>query len=148
LKPSTLSLVLAILVVSGLPVQADEIIGYVRVLQGEAHLVQNGQQTKASRDAPLGPGSLIRTGPGASLGFILMDNTVMALGPSSEVSVDEFHYSPSQGRFKLDATIKHGTLSYLAGAIARQNPGGVTLRTPTGAIAVRGGHFAIKVDDQ
>ncbi|MDD5365291.1 MAG: FecR family protein [Gallionellaceae bacterium] len=127
---------------------AAEAIGYVRVLRGDAKLVQAGQETQAAMAAPVTQGSLIRTGPGASLGIIFKDNTVMALGPATEISIDNYLYSPSQGRFKLDATLSKGTLAYLSGAIAKQNPEGVLLKTPTGAIGVRGSHFAIKVDDR
>ena len=127
---------------------AAETIGYVRVIQGDAYLVQAGQQSKAALDAPVTQGSLIRTGPGAALGITFKDNTVMALGPATELSVDDYLYSPRQGRFKLAATLNKGTLAYLSGAIAKQNPDGVRLKTPTGAIGVRGSHFAIKVDDQ
>ncbi|NTV97052.1 MAG: hypothetical protein HGA75_16835 [Thiobacillus sp.] len=148
MKLPALILSLATLAAASLAALADGTIGYVRVLKGDAYLTQNGQQAKATQDAALLRGSRIRTEAGASLGLVLLDNTVMALGPGSELSLDEFLYSPGQNRFVLDAALKRGTLSYLAGAIAQHNPGGVTVKTPTGSVGVRGSHFAIKVDDR
>lgn len=148
LRASVLALACFGLFMHGLSADAADTIGYVRVIQGDAYVVQAGQETKAALDTPVTEGSLIRTGAGASLGITFKDNTVMALGPATEISVDNYLYSPRQGHFKLDATLNKGTLAYLSGAIAKQNPDGVMLKTPTGAIGVRGSHFAIKVDDQ
>jgi hypothetical protein len=126
---------------------AADTIGYIRVIKGDAYLTQNGKDTKAAMDSPVTQGSLIKTDVGASLGITFKDNTVMALGPATEISIDDYAYSPRQGSFKLDATLSKGTLAYLSGAIAKQNPDGVMLKTPTGKVGVRGSHFAIKVDE-
>lgn len=147
-RPAVLALASFGLFSHALLAGADDAIGYVRAIQGDAYLVQDGRQAKVAMDTPVTRGSLIKTEAGASLGVTFKDNTVMSLGPVSELRLDQYVYAPRLGDFKLDATLDRGTLAYLSGAIAKQNPAGVMLRTPTGAIGVRGSHFAIKIVDQ
>lgn len=125
---------------------ADGVVGTVKVVKGDAYIINNNQQVKASVGAPIASGNTLKTGAGGSLGVTFKDNTVMSFGPDTEVTVDEYLYAPSQGQLKLGASIKKGTLAYLSGAIAKLKPGAVSLKTATGTIGVRGTHFVIKVD--
>ncbi|TCJ11798.1 hypothetical protein EZJ19_14165 [Parasulfuritortus cantonensis] len=143
-----LALAIILLGLSTSSVLAADVAGYVRALHGDAYLTVDGQRSPAAADAPVSAGTRIETGSGASLGIVFKDNTVLSVGPGSALSLVDYAYAPSHGEFKLDATLEKGTLAYLAGAIAKQNPGGVMLKTPTGSVGVRGSHFAIKVDNQ
>lgn len=137
----------AALVSIGMPAfGADAVVGNVKVVKGDAYIVNKGQQVKATVGAPIASGDTLKTSAGASLGVTFKDNTVMSFGPDTEVTVDEYLYAPSQGKLKLGATIGKGTLAYLSGAIAKLKPEAVSLKTPTGTIGVRGTHFVIKVE--
>lgn len=126
----------------------DAVIGYVKTIKGEAFVVSNGQPVKAAVGTPVATGNVIRTGPNASLGITFKDNTVMSFGPDTELSVDEYLYSPNKGKLKLGASLAKGTLAYLSGAIARIKPDAVTVKTPTGTIGVRGTHFVVRVEPE
>jgi hypothetical protein len=80
------------------------------------------------------------------MGVTFKDNTVMSFGPGTEITVDEYLYSPSRDDLKLSARIARGTLEYISGVIAKLKPEAVAIKTPTGTIGVRGTHFLVKVD--
>jgi hypothetical protein len=138
---------LALLFCLGAPALADNaIIGYVKTVKGEAFVVNAGHPVKAVVGTPVQPGSVLKTGANASLGVTFKDNTVMSFGPDTELTVDEYLYSPNKGQLKLGASLAKGTLAYLSGAIAKIKPDAVSVKTPTGTIGVRGTHFVVKVE--
>lgn len=139
---------LSFLLIFSLPAFADEApIGYVKTVKGDAMVITGGQQVKAEVGTPVVAGSKLKTGANGSMGVTFKDNTVMSFGPNTELTVDEYLYSPNQGKLKLGATMAKGTLAYLSGAIAKIKPDAVTVKTPTGTIGVRGTHFVVKVDE-
>jgi hypothetical protein len=131
-----------------LPVMADAPIGYVKTVKGDAMIVNGNQQTKAEVGTPVEAGSKLKTGASGSMGVTFKDNTVMSIGPNTELTVDEYVYAPNKGKLKLGATMAKGTLAYLSGAIAKIKPDAVAVKTPTGTIGVRGTHFVLKVEDE
>ena len=68
-----------------------------------------------------------------------------SIGPDTEISVDEYLYTPAKGDRKLSANMLKGTLNYSSGIIAKLKPEAVSLKTPTGNIGVRGTHFVVMV---
>ncbi len=137
---------IALPLLSGSAFSAEAAIGNIKIVKGDAYIVGAGQEIKAVAGASVAAGNLLKTGPGASLGVIFKDNTVLSFGPDSTVTIDEYAYAPNQGKLKFDATISKGTVAYLSGAIGKMKPEVVTIKTPTGMVAVRGTHFVIKVD--
>ena len=128
-------------------VHADTgVIGYVKTVKGDASVISAGQAAKAVVGTPVYVGSILKTGSGASLGITFKDNTVMSFGPETELTADEYLYAPNKGKLKLGASLAKGTLAYLSGAIAKIKPEGVTVKTPTGTIGVRGTHFVVRVE--
>lgn len=149
IKMSIVRLVFCFLLGISLSALADEaVIGYVKTVKGDAMVINGGQQTKAQVGTPVVTGSKLKTGANSSMGVTFKDNTVMSFGPNTELTVDEYLYSPNKGKLKLGATMAKGTLAYLSGAIAKIKPDAVAVKTPTGTIGVRGTHFVVKVEDE
>lgn len=126
----------------------DDVIGFVKTVGGDASILVAGKSVNAQPGTPLYIGSILRTGESGSLGVTFKDNTVVSLGPNSEVTVDEYLYAPAQGDLKLVASITKGTLHYISGVIAKLKPEAVAVKTPTGIIGVRGTHFLVKVESE
>lgn len=124
----------------------DDIIGYVKTVEGDANIIVADKTIKAQPGAPVYLGCVLSTGEGATMGVTFKDNTVMSFGPSTKVTVDEYLYVPAQGDLKLVASIAKGTLHYISGVIAKLKPEAVAVKTPTGIIGVRGTHFLVKVE--
>lgn len=124
----------------------DSAIGYVKTVVGEAAVVNGATPVVAQPGTPVYLGSRLSTGAKSSLGVSFKDDTVMALGANTELSVDAYLYAPEQGQLKLVARMLRGSLNYVSGLIAKLRPEAVSVKTPTGIIGVRGTQFVVKVD--
>ena len=124
---------------------AQEVIGYVKTVQGEAFVVTGTQSVRAQPGTPLKVRDTIRTSPGASVGVTLKDNTVMSFGPSTQFVLEEYLFAPAKGDAKLGGRLANGSLHYVSGLIAKTRPENVSVKTPTGTIGVRGTRFVAVV---
>ena len=139
-------LMLALLL--ALPAAADEVpIGFVKTVAGEASVMSAGKKVKAEVGTPLFEGSTLRTGAKSSMGVTFKDETVMSLGPDTELTVDEYLYAPAKGKLKLGSKMTRGSVNYVSGVIAKLQPDAVTVGTPTGTIGVRGTQFLLLVEE-
>jgi hypothetical protein len=136
----------ALLLVFGASVQAQETIGLVKTVSGDAMVVDAGKYVMAKPGTPIKQGNVLKTGAKGSMGVTFKDNTVMSFGPDTELTVDEYLYAPGKGDLKFGASMSKGTLQVVSGVIAKLKPDAATLKTPTGTIGVRGTHFLVKVD--
>jgi len=76
------------------------------------------------------------------------DDTTVKVTENSSLVIDDFVYDPknaSGGKLSLKAA--SGTVRYVSGSIAHNNPNSVKINTPTAAIAVRGTDFVMAVDE-
>ena len=122
-------------------------IGIVKTVDGDAWVVADGDRTPATPGTPLVRGCVVRTGPTGAVGMMLKDNTVLAIGPNSELLLDDFRYAPASGALGLVIGMLRGTLEYVSGGIARLRPESVSIQTPSATLGVRGTRFLLKVDE-
>jgi hypothetical protein len=123
-------------------------VGYVKNVTGEVRLIGGGASLRAVVGSPVAAGSTLKTAENASVGVSLRDSTLISLGPNSEFVFRDFAFEPGEGKLSLLARLTRGTLDYVSGVIAKLRPEAVALETPSGTLAVRGTHFAVKVDDE
>lgn len=123
-------------------------VGYVKNVTGEVRLINGGASAPAMVGSPVATGSTLKTADKASVGVSLRDNTLISLGPNSEFVFRDYAFEPGEGKLSLVSRLSRGTLEYVSGVIAKLRPEAVSLETPTGTLAVRGTHFAVKVDHE
>ena len=145
-KVRFLVLVMAMSVAAGASSAQDAVIGYVKTVQGDAAVWVAGQATPAQPGTQVKVGNVLKTGKQGSMGVTFQDETLISLGPDTEITVDEYLFAPGKGELKLSASIAKGSLNYVSGIIAKLKPQAVNLKTPTGTIGVRGTHFVAKVE--
>jgi hypothetical protein len=75
------------------------------------------------------------------------DDTTVKVTASSALVIDDFVYDPKSKSGKLGLRAAEGTVRYVSGNIAHNNPNAVNIKTPTAAIAVRGTDFVMSVDE-
>lgn len=126
----------------------DAVVGYVKTVAGDASVVVAGKANRAEPGTPLQRGDLLKTGKPGSIGVTLKDNTILSIGPDTELVVDDYLYAPAEGQLKLGASMRRGSLNYVSGMIAKLKPESVGIRTPTGNIGVRGTHFVVLVAEE
>jgi hypothetical protein len=113
------------------PAHAQDVVGAVTEVRGEAAAELRRERRALAAAAPIFLGDLVTTSAGARAGLRLGRATVLRLGERVRVTVD---------RFLADAG---GTLTLGSGALLLDRPpggssGGVEIRTTFGLIAVRG----------
>lgn len=136
-----------LVLVSGTPVCAEDTIGMVRSSQGMATVTRGGEVLTGSPGTKLMKGDILETGSGGTMGIIFRDNSTLSLGPESRLSVDEFLFSPAEGKLGIIARITRGSMAYLSGLIGKLAPESARFETPTASIGIRGTYFAVLVGE-
>ena len=86
----------------------------------------------------------IDTSGSGQVQVLLVDGSTFTVGPGSSLVIDKFVYNPATGRGALVATFSKGALRFVGGKLSKNDPG-VVVKTPAGALTVRGGIFSAKV---
>jgi len=76
---------------------------------------------------------------------LLLDGSTFTVGPGSSLVIDKFVYNPSTGTGSLAASFSKGALRFVGGKLSKSEPG-VKIKTPAGALTVRGGIALAKVN--
>jgi len=137
------SAALAFLLLAGLclpsPATAAEPIGKVIAMTGSARAVaEDGADRALDLDSPVFARERLVTGMASNLEVRLADETLLAQGPDSTITLDEYVFSNAPGMSKLLFKMGAGTFRFLTGEIVKQNPEGFNLETPLTTIGIRG----------
>ena len=127
-------------------VVAEQGIGFVQNVSGQAHIFRNSEKIDAEKGAQLHAGDTISTGPDGSIGIVFQDQSSASMGPNSNFVVRNFEFSPNEGKAGFLINITKGSFSYMSGLIAKLSPESAKFETPTATIGIRGTHFAINVE--
>ncbi|MFD0987162.1 FecR family protein [Methyloligella solikamskensis] len=71
---------------------------------------------------------------------LLNDGSTFTVGAGSDLVIDKFVYDPSKKQGEIVATFSKGAIRFVGGKISK-NADSVTVKTPSGALAIRGGMF-------
>ena len=82
----------------------------------------------------------INTAGSGLVQVLLIDGSTFTVGPGSDLVIDKFVYDPNKKTGEVVATFTKGAMRFVGGKISK-NPDGVTVNTPAGALAIRGGMF-------
>jgi hypothetical protein len=119
--------------------------GRIKLASGQVYLVRGGTSTPAEVGQAVLESDTLRTGADGRLGVTLRDDTRVSLGPGSEVRLDSFLYTPSEGRLGLVLNFVRGIAVYVSGKIAKLAPDAIRLETPGAIVGVRGTTVAVQV---
>ena len=133
-------LILIILLFSNTQSFSKDMIGIVAVGIGKISNQLNESLTTGSK---LYFGDSIITEAASSAQVLLMDQTTLTIGESSELVIDEFVYDPQTKIGKFVSSVKIGTVKIITGEISKTNPDNLEIKTPTGSIGARGTEFAV-----
>lgn len=113
-----------------------------RILDYVGDVRVNGQPI--STETELHRDDVIATAEGASVRIVLSDNSVLDLDSGSQVKLSDYSYHPSTPeQNKSDVNIIEGSLRYVSGLIAKENPDSVSFKAGNATIGVRGSFTAI-----
>ena len=86
----------------------------------------------------------IDTSGSGQVQVLLLDGSTFTVGPGSSLVIDKFVYNPASGKGALVASFSKGALRFVGGKLSKNDPG-VKVKTPAGALTVRGGIFTAKI---
>ena len=118
----------------------------VKSLKGKAAVTRNGGTVTATKGMEIQVGDIVKTDAQGAIGLVFSDDTVVSMGPDSELTITDYMFEPREKRLSLIIRILRGTLSFLSGQITKLAPKSVQLVTPSATIGVRGTHVLIKVE--
>lgn len=129
-------------------VRASELsVGTVKTVKGTVSLFRNNQILPIHEGDKIFKDDGLRTGRESSLGMVFKDDTLLSLGPNSEIIVKEFLFSPGEGKLSWVARLVKGTAACLTGIIAKLSPQSVRFETPVAHVGIRGTRFAVQVQE-
>ena len=122
-------------------------IGSVFELSGTAVIKRGKEIITVTKGALVETNDKVETKNGvANIKF--KDGTTVKVTENSSLVIDDFVYDPKNAAGgKLSLKAASGTVRYVSGNIAHNNPNSVKINTPTASIAVRGTDFVMAVDE-
>jgi len=143
---STALIAVAVAVGAGTAVAQPSAAGRIDRLAGTAVILRAGAQVPVKAGDTVLETDILRTGPDGRIGVTLKDDTRLSLGPASEVRLEKFLYSPSEGKIGLALRVVRGLVAYVSGRIAKLAPDAVRLETPAAIVGVRGTTLVIQAE--
>jgi len=129
-------------------VAAQEAIGTVSRIQGEASGTRGGTTRALGLNASVDLNEAISTGSAARLEITFKDNTRLTLGENAKLTLDRYAFNPSAKRKVIRFGVV-GAFRFVSGEVSRLARSDVRVTTPVAAIGVRGTEFwAGPIDDQ
>lgn len=121
-------------------------IGSVTEFSGTAIIKRNRDNITISLGTVIALNDRVETKNG-KVKITFKDNTTVSVTENSSLVIDDFVYDPKSNSGKLNLKAASGTVRYVSGAIAHNDPKAVNIKTPTASIAVRGTDFIMSVDE-
>lgn len=141
-----LSLASAVLVVAG-GAAADNRVGVAGPVEPNSNaILPDGGSAAMAPGQDVALQEKITTDGAGQAEILFLDRSSLRIGPNSEMTIDEFLYSPDDGTGKLAASATKGLLRFTGGALSKREDQ-VTLRTPTAILGVRGGIVLVEIAD-
>jgi hypothetical protein len=115
-----------------------------RILSFEGDVRVNGEQV--TTNTPLNQNDTVVTGPDAAVTIVMADNSVLDLDSDSEIEINDYYFSADEPDANTSQIgVLAGTLRYVSGKIAKDDPTDVSFSAGTSTIGVRGTFISISV---
>jgi hypothetical protein len=74
----------------------DATVGSIKAVKGTASIIRNRNPIEAKTGTMVFRNDSLKTGTDGSMSMIFRDDTLLAIGPNSELKVKEFQFSPEK----------------------------------------------------
>lgn len=119
--------------------------GRIKSHVGDVQILRDGRTFAAKPGFKLEEGDVVATGKTGRVGIAFLDNTRMALGPKSRITLSEFSYDRARQTGSFVTSVERGSLGVVSGNIAKSKRDAMRVRTPTSMLGVRGTKFVVEV---
>lgn len=133
---------IAVLVIAGSPADADQqlTVGNARVVVRTVTGTIEAELRRLQLKDDVYHNELIETAKGAATEIIFLDDTKLALGPESRLTLDRFVYDPNPKKAAFVITATKGAFRFASGKLPKAS---YTIHTPTATIGIRGTVFTV-----
>jgi hypothetical protein len=80
-------------------------------------------------------GDILQTGPDSAIGIVFLDDSAFNLASNARITLNEFVYAPNRSTNKTFFSLSKGTLTFVAGKIAKT--GNMKIDTPVATMGIR-----------
>ena len=122
----------------------SKIIGHVSKLTGNATAIRNGVSIILNNGDNVEKGDVVQAGSNSSLGITFIDGTVFGLSANARMVLNEMIYEPNGPNNSSLLSLVQGTISFVAGATAKQ--GSMKVDTPVATMGIRGTAVLVEID--
>ena len=119
------------------------VAGRIKLASAEVTLQRGALVRPALAGRTLQVEDIVRTGGGSSASLTLSDDSLLSLGPNSELAISEFRFDSTTHDGGMRLSLWRGAMSLVTGWLAREAPAGVNVRTRTVLLGVRGTEFIV-----
>jgi hypothetical protein len=136
-------IVIAVLIISGLAGRqaiAQEVIGAVTRIQGEASGTLGNATRSLGLAAPVSLNEVVSTGEAARLEVTFADNTRLTLGGKAKLTLDRYVFNSAAG----SRTIRFGVVGafrFISGQVSKLATSDVSVTTSVATLGIRGTEF-------
>jgi len=142
MRYASLIIVLGVLVPS-YALAADP-IGQINNASGTVDVTRTGTPHHVATGDKVFQDDVISTGADGSIGITFADNSLISLGPNSELKLDQFQFNPAARTGNFDSSLNKGTLAVKSGLIVQQNPESMRIHMQAATLGVRGTEFVVR----
>ena len=133
---------------AGVRATAQEVIGAVSRMQGEASGTLGRTTRPLSLNASVFPHEVVSTGDAARLEVTFADNTRLTLGAKAKLTLDTYVFRPAARAGTIRFAVI-GAFRFLSGQLSKLATSSVNVTTPVATLGVRGTEFwGGPIDDQ
>jgi hypothetical protein len=147
ITPSRILGLAAALVLCCAAAHAEDSIGQVKTAKGDVKVMRHGAAQPLAVGDHVFQSDTISTAKGASVGITFVDNSMMSLGPSSQLALDQFQFDTTTHAGVFNTSLTKGTLAVKSGQIVQQTPEAMHIKTPAALLGVRGTEFVVRADE-
>ena len=121
-----------------------QVIGHVTKLVGTATAIRNGVSIILNKGDNVNKGDVVQSGSDSTLGITFIDGTVFGLASNARMVLNEMIYDPNGSNNSSLMSLVQGTISFVAGATAKN--GDMKVDTPVATMGIRGTAVLVEID--
>ena len=121
-------------------------IALIKSVSGDVSVIREDDQIRAKPGMRLLQMDIIISGADGTVGVTFVDGTLLSVGPSSQVDLQQYIFEPSEKQYDFSLYLKKGRAVYSSGRIGKLAPEKVKVNTPRATLGIRGTRFIVTVD--
>lgn len=120
--------------------------GQIKRMDGEVIIVRHQQKIAARPGFEIEAKDRLITGKNGSAGFTTTDNSLVSLGPNSQLVIEQYAFNQQSQDGNIAFRFLKGSFAVVSGLLAKIQPEKSKFSTPTATIGIRGTEFVVRID--